>query len=193
MQKSELKSERRPGWVESEGVMTGITTGDRLMVIPTRFIANAKQFLQSAYGDSVRLVMNRLAREIGLSYGNLWKENSLAPAESLKLLVETAEKAGWGRLKIDGDLDGGKKLTLAVTNCAFCTAQSRGADGKCDFMAGIAEGICKATYDKEYRSDLQDPSGVSSETCVLALREANGQKKENWKTAVYFPWLIESQ
>ena len=146
MQKSELKSEEKPIWVERDGVMTGTLTGDRLMVIPTKFIASAKRILQGAYGDSVRLVMNRLAREIGLSYGNLWKENGLAPSESLRLLAETAEKAGWGGLEIDGDLNGGKKLALVVNNCAFCSAQSRGTDGKCDFMAGIAEGVFKATY-----------------------------------------------
>ena len=193
MQKSETQSGEMPISVERDGVMTGTMTGDRLMLIPTKFIANAKQFLQSAYGDSVRLVMNRLAREIGLSYGNLWKENGLDPAASLRLLAETAQRGGWGGLKIDGDFQSGKRLTLVVTNCAFCTAQSQGTDGKCDFMAGVAEGICKATYGKEFRCDLQESIHDPVRTCVLVMKEASDQRKENWKTAVYFPWLIESQ
>ena len=192
MQRSEVESAERRPWVEREGVMTGTLTGDRLMVIPAKFMVNAKEFLRKAYGDSVRLVLNRLAREIGLSYGNLWKENGLAPSDSLRLLADTAQGAGWGGLGIEGDPEG-KKLTLTVTNCAFCTAESQGADGKCDFMGGFAEGIAKATYGREHRCDLVQSSLEPVRKCVLSLTEASDQRKENWKTGAYFPWLIETQ
>ena len=190
---SETKEELRPGWTRKGGVMTGTVTRDRLMVIPTKFIVNAKQFLVSAYGDSVRLVMNRLAREIGISYGSLWKENGLSPEESFRLIAEMGETAGWGGITVDGDFKAGKKLTWTVNNCAFCAAESRAADGKCDFMSGVAEGMCRAAYGKEFSVELQMSSDIPARKCVLMAKEANDRKRENWRTAVYFPWLIEGQ
>lgn len=179
--------------MEQDGVMTGTLTGDGLMVIPTKFLASEKQVLQSAYGDSVRLVMNRLAKEIGVSYGKLGKDEGLTPSESFHLLAEMGETAGWGGMGVDGEFEKWRNLVFTISNCAFCSAESLGADGRCDFMAGMTEGICKATYGRDFRCDLLESTTAPERKCVLTAKEVGQHERENWKTAVYFPWMIESQ
>ena len=188
-----MKPELKPAWIQGDGVITGAVTGDRLIVLSARFMAEAKRFLQDAYGPSVRTVFAKLAKEIGMSYGKMWKETGMNPAESFGLLAEMGTKDGWGSIKIDGNFKEGTKIQVDVTGCAFCTAGSGGADGKCDFMAGLLEGMAKTTYGREFECRLTERAGTPVPGSTLKLKESNAEKDGNWKTAIHFPWMLESQ
>ena len=192
MQRLETKREPKPGWTGADGVLTGTVTGERMIVLPAEFLSSMKQFLLKAYGDSVGVVMNRMAAENGYSFASRWKDAGLSPEEAFRLLAQMEEVAGWGGLSVEGDFAKGK-VRVTVFDCAFCPKGALGKDHKCDFMAGIAEGVCKAIYGKEFNCDLGESTDPPERKCVLHMSEATEQKNDNWKTAVHFPWMLESQ
>ena len=189
MQREELV---KPGVSERDGILSGTVTHDRLMILPAKFWTAAKEFLEEAYGESVNVVLNRFARDVGNSYGELLKEHGVKPAEALEVMAEMAEVAGWGRVKCSGDTSGGSALVFEIANCAFCPVDRAARGGKCDFMAGVAEGLAKAIYDGEYSSDHVDASSTPELVCRLTIRKTN-RTAGNWRTAVHFPWMLSKE
>lgn len=184
------RSVQRPGWTEHDGVMTGTVTNDRLLVLPAKFWTSAKLFLEEAYGDSVNLILNRFALEVGLSYGEMLKAGGMKPEEAFRVLSEMATVAGWGKVDFSGDVARGTEFLVEITGCAFCPAESAGKNGKCDFIAGVAEGLAKATYGSEYKNDHLDVTGEGVKKCILhvgRVKESDG----DWKRTVYFPWIAK--
>ncbi|MDG7023163.1 MAG: hypothetical protein JRN45_01435 [Nitrososphaerota archaeon] len=114
-------------------------------------------------------------------------------AESFGLLAEMGTKDGWGSIMIDGNFKEGTKIQVDVTGCASCTAGSGSADCKCDFMAGLLEGMAGTTYGREFDCRLTERSGTPVARCTLSLNESSVKKDGNWKTATPFRWMPDSQ
>jgi predicted hydrocarbon binding protein len=182
----------RPGLNHSEGTITGAMTNDRLLVLPVRFWTQAKRFLEEAYGESVSVVLNRVAQEVGRSYGSILKENGYAPAEAFEALAEMASVAGWGKVEFGGDVRGGSRISVDIINCAFCSAEGARSGTRCDFMAGVAEGVAGATYGHEYSGAHMDVGGGAERKCSLLICKTD-RAGGDWKPAVFFPWLMSEE
>jgi predicted hydrocarbon binding protein len=188
----ETQTVRKAGLIMGDGMVTGATTGDRLMVLPVKFWSDAKCFLEQAYGASIDLVLSRFAENIGTEYGEKMKKGGIGPAMALKALEEMASVGGWGSVKVGGDLESGKSLQVRVKNCAFCPV-SREANGKCDFMAGVSIGVARTTYGKDYACDHVETEQTGEANCVLTLTQRPRQDSKSWRTSVYFPWMMDSR
>lgn len=185
MQQEQL---RKPGLTIGDGIVTGALTHDRLLVIPARFWTEAKQFLEDAYGGSVNMVLNRFAQEIGRSYGKMLKGDGLKPGEVLGKMSEMASVAGWGRMEFSGDLKGGNTVEIDIANCAFCPAGAAARGGKCDFIAGVAEGMAKEVYGYDYKTGHVDASGEGGPKCRVLICKTD-HPDASWKAGIFFPWL----
>ncbi|HKT21690.1 MAG TPA: hypothetical protein VJR06_03575, partial [Nitrososphaerales archaeon] len=97
--------------------------------------------------------------------------------------------AGWGRVEVSGDVRGGSDVRVEITNCVFCSAGAAARGGRCDFIAGVAEGLAKATYGHEYRTGHVD-AGVGAETKCTILVSRTSHPDGEWKASVFFPWMM---
>lgn len=189
----ETETQRRPGLVSSMGVLKGAATGDRLLVVPAKFWAGVKGFLESAYGSSVDMVLTRFAEEWGEEYAERRIADGLKPQDVLSSLEEVATVSGWGELKVSMDSDRGHKIEVQVRNCAFCNAAPATHVGRCDFMAGVAVGVAKSAYGREYECVQTEVKEGEERTCKLVLDERKKDLTTDWKTSVYFPWMTDSK
>jgi predicted hydrocarbon binding protein len=176
----------------SEGVIQSSLTGDRLFVLPVSFWTEAVQMLEKAFGKPIGVVMEHFAEEYGTFVAAKTAAMGLEPESAVETLKEVAAAQGWGKIEVTGDTKRGSRLAFAIENCAFCKAK-RGSEKKgCDFMAGLAVGVAEKFYGRPYQGVLQEGS-VPGEHCLIELKETSEAKKAAWKSAVYFPWMIDSR
>lgn len=187
-----LETVNKPGMESKPGLITGSLTGERLIVLPTRFWTEARGFLEKAFGKPIGVLIHNFARESGADIATKLKAKGISTPEAIDTIKEIAELLGWGRVDVSGDTKDGSKLLFKIANCAFCSYADRQGRKECDFMSGIACGIAGVFYAKPYHTKLIDSMAGDGQYCEFELLETR-RPDQNWKTSVYFPWMIEKK
>jgi predicted hydrocarbon binding protein len=180
----------KPSVSEGGGKLSNPLTGDRVFVLPVAFWTHAVQALEKAYGKPVSVAMEHFAEEYGEMVGRKAAESGLPPEEAVAMLKEIGESSGWGEIELEGDLKKGNGLKVSILNCAFCEKGTPGHAKQCSFIGGLASGVAKSFYSKEYRGFLAEDT-LPGEKCTIEVKEVTEREKANWKSGMYFPWLLD--
>lgn len=144
--------------------------GSRVFFISTRGWAVIEKQLRTVFSSGASVILT----EIGVAYGKgVAKEvmtSAKEPSVVLKSLEELSQSAGWGVVKVRGDLTGGQSLEVQVASCAFCASGEVGRDARCHFMAGVFAGAAAEAFGVQYIATEVQCVRKGDPLCVVSLK-----------------------
>jgi predicted hydrocarbon binding protein len=134
-----------PYQVDSEG---GIVKGDllasRVVVFGSYGWANIEAELNSTFVTGGSVILYRMGYSYGKYLGLVAKQRAAKSDPNViavDLMIRVAKDSGWGNMTLNGGALAQGVLRLVVRDCLFCTHLKKGAEPRCNFLAGVASGI----------------------------------------------------
>ena len=189
----EQKAKSEPGVLLAEGFLKGAVSRERLIILPVKFWTDIAVFLERAYGPSISYAISKFAEEFGMRFVKEQGADGWPPSQVFETMQGMVKVAGWGDVKFTGDLESGKSIKVEAVDCAFCPSVRENLETKCEVLGGVAAGVAKVMFKKDYSADHVDVPGERGVKCVITLTERPERKRGEWESAAYFPWMLESQ
>jgi hypothetical protein len=129
-------------------------TGGRMVILSADAVRSLQEGLYEKFSTGASVIL----LEMGFSYGSmlfkLLEGNATSTPESepltLRYVIQTLFKGGFGKISFTGDSDSGKSLSFLVHNCAFCEASV--TENNCNFLRGVLSATMTGLFRRQYKT-----------------------------------------
>lgn len=116
-----------------------------------------------------------LLQGIGRAYGRALAHVRSSQGLNVGAVVDLqvlASVAGWGKVSVIGNLNSDPEPKLTVKDCIFCSPPYKRSIAKCDFLAGVVQGVADELFPKEFKVSEGRCIGMGDEFCEMKLQRA---------------------
>jgi predicted hydrocarbon binding protein len=120
-------------------------SGERAMVIRTRFFDAMERTIQSLLSSGADIILYQMGLDHGTpSWSSLLRDIRVEAKEDLQAVAHVYSAVGWGRVEVLSFDKRGGKAGVRVSDCFECAGE--GADGRtgCNFFRGHLAGLFAA-------------------------------------------------
>jgi len=166
------------------------------------FIMDAASFsrMKEALYDTFLRGAPTLLYEMGLVYGTSLayeqkRVDNIPEAQRAALfgMIRLTTEHGWGKITLVGNPAFGKRITVRVQNCVFCSGRvvRRKNSDSCYFLKGAVAGMVSAICDWPYQAYEEKCGCRGDSLCEIRLEEEYpvAKCKGRWGLSVLFPDL----
>lgn len=143
----------------------------RVFVLAADAWIDLRKEMLKQFSTGATIILDRM----GHAYGASVASNLVPGRATVDILTKLGSAAGWGKIKVTGDIHSGKVFLVSVKNCVFC---GRGKDtDTCLFLPSIIRGITEKLYSRRYLVTCKKCIDIEDHTCEMTLVDEDSRRR----------------
>jgi hypothetical protein len=147
-------------------------TGGRMIILSAEALRSVEEGLYGKFSTGAAVILLEMGFAYGMTLYRVLEANAKSSPDSdpltLRYVIQTLFKGGFGRISFMEDTESGKKFSFTVHNCAFCGHDL--ADNDCNFLRGVLSASVANLLGREYKSSTScSVDANQNHVCAIEL------------------------
>lgn len=155
---------------ETNGFIVDNFLGGRVFILSGKLMSEMRRLLaQSMSKPAADALLWHIGNRYGLALAQKAKQISASPEQAVDLLATSAQKSGWGKIRVLNNAKSTGRIDTFFENCVFCEGLVGETEMSCHFLSGILAGIADGLYGPGFSAVEKRCRSVSGNTCEFVI------------------------